>query len=420
MDISRFTGILGLLAILGIAFALSTNRKAINFRTVGWGLGLQFILALFVLKTTIGHQIFAFLGHLVNKLLEFTLQGSNFVFGNLVPLGNEQGIGFIFAFQVLPAIIFVGSLTSIAYYLGIMQFLIKIVAKLMVSTMKTSGAESLYAVGTVFIGQSEAPLLVRPYLEKMTKSELNAIMTGGMATIAGSVLFAYVGMLGPEWAPHIITASIMGAPAGLVLAKILCPEEEEPVTAGSVPTDSEEQKGTIVEAASKGALDGMNLAFIVGTMLIAFIAIIALINGVLGWAGGFVGYPTFSIQTILGWILCPMTFLMGVPWSDATIVGSLIGEKIVLNEFVAYSDLLKHMTVNGTAATLQELSEKGKLIATFALCGFANFSSVGINIGCIGGLAPSRKSDLAVLGFRAMLGGAMASLMTASLAGILM
>ncbi|MGM9999599.1 MAG: NupC/NupG family nucleoside CNT transporter [Candidatus Bruticola sp.] len=428
----RFTGLLGILFILGVAYYFSTNRKAINYKTVGVGLGLQVVLGLFVLKTQIGHDIFAFLGHLVNKLLEFTNEGSHFVFGSLVPLNGEGPLGMIFAFQVLPAIIFVGSLASIAYYLGIMQFIIKIVAKLVVRFMNTSGAESLYAIGTVFVGQSEAPLLVRPYLEKMTRSELNTIMTGGMATIAGSVLFAYVGMLGPEWAPHIITASIMGAPAGLVLSKILCPEEGKPETSGVVELKTECKEKSIIEAASKGAIDGMHLAFIVGTVLIAFIAIIATVNGFLGYVGhmcdivaGWFG-QTFlyadkiSIQSILGCILWPVAWLIGAPAADAGIVASLIGEKLVLNEFVAYSDLLNHMTIGDKAATLQELSQKGKLIATFALCGFANFSSIGINVGCIGGLAPSRQSELATLGVRAMFGGAMASMMTACLAGILM
>ena len=430
----RFTGLLGMLFILGIAWAFSTNRKKINWKTIGIGLGLQVVLGLFVLKTEIGHNIFAFLGHLVNKLLEFTNEGSHFVFGALVPASSsEQGaLGMIFAFQVLPAIIFVGSLASIAYYLGIMQFIIRVVAKLVVKFMNTSGAESLYAIGTVFVGQSEAPLLVRPYLEKMTRSELNTIMTGGMATIAGSVLFAYVGMLGPEWAPHIITASIMGAPAGLVLSKMLCPEEGEPETSGVVELKTECKEKSIIEAASKGAIDGMHLAFIVGTVLIAFIAIIATVNGVLGYCGhvcdivaGWFG-QTFlyadkiSIQNILGIILWPLAWLIGAPASDAQIVASLVGEKLVLNEFVAYSDLLNHMTVGDKAAALQELTQKGKLIATFALCGFANFSSIGINVGCIGGLAPSRQSELAKLGVRAMFGGAMASMMTACLAGILM
>ncbi|MCR4784138.1 MAG: NupC/NupG family nucleoside CNT transporter [bacterium] len=429
----RFTGLLGMAFILGMAYLFSHNRKAINWRTVGWGLGLQILLGLFVLKTSWGSGLFSWLGRLVNKLLEFNKAGSNFVFGNIVPIGAPQEpFGFIFAFQVLPAIIFVGSLISIAYYLGIMQWIVSVVSKLVVKTMQTSGAESLYAIATIFVGQSEAPLMIKPYVEKMTKSELNTIMTGGMATIAGSVLFSYVAMLGEEWAPHIITASIMGAPAGLLLSKMLYPEEETPETSSAVTLKKETTHGSIIEAISSGAIDGMHLAFIVGTSLIAFIAIIAMLNGFLGWCGGymdmiaghfgmtFIPGENFSIQTILGWILCPIAFLVGAPWQDAQIVGSLIGEKIVLNEFVAYSDLLNHMTVNNIPATAQELTQKGKLIATFALCGFANFSSIGINVGCIGGLAPSRKSDLAKLGMRAMCGGAMASLMTASLVGMLM
>jgi CNT family concentrative nucleoside transporter len=418
----RFVGLLGLITILGIAYALSTNRKAISFRTVGWGLGLQFALALFVLKTRTGIIVFQWLGGLVTKLLEFTKEGSGFVFGPLVtntaPDGSALNLGFIFAFQVLPAIIFVGSLAGIAYYIGLMQFVVNLVARLMVKTMGTSGAESLYAVATVFVGQSEAPLLVRPYLEKMTRSELNAIMTGGMATIAGSVLFAYVGMLGEQWAPHLLAASIMGAPAGLALAKILYPETEVPVTAGVLKLESAKREGSIIEAASKGAADGMHLAFLVGTMLIAFIALIATINGLLSWLGGFFGYGSLSLQLILGWIFSPLAWLIGVPWAEAGTIGSLVGQKLVLNEFVAYSELTKLIPpLSGTTALL---SDKAIVIATFALCGFANFSSIGINIGCIGGLAPSRQADLAQLGFRAMLGGALASCMTASLAGMLL
>ncbi len=417
----RFVGLLGLLTILGIAYALSTNRKAIRIRTVAWGLGLQFALALFVLKTDVGKAVFQWLGGLVTMLLEFTKEGSSFVFGSLVtnvaPDGSALNLGFIFAFQVLPAIIFVGSLAGIAYYVGLMQFVVSLVARLMVKTMGTSGAESLYAVATVFVGQSEAPLLIRPYLEKMTRSELNAIMTGGMATIAGSVLFAYVGMLGPQWAPHLLAASIMGAPAGLVLSKILCPETEESVTAGEIKLESAKTESSIIEAASKGAADGMHLAFLVGTMLIAFIALIATINGVLGWIGGFFG-QALSMQLVLGWIFSPLAWLMGVPWAEAGTIGSLVGQKLVINEFVAYSELTKMLPpLSGTTALL---SEKAIVIATFALCGFANFSSIGINIGCIGGLAPSRQADLAQLGFRAMLGGALASSMTACLAGMLL
>ena len=355
----RFIGILGIFLVLGIAFALSTNRKKINYRTVAWGLGMQLLLGLFVMKTAIGKNIFQFLGKLVNKLLEFTNEGSHFVFGNLVPTDPNfnNNLGFLFAFQVLPAIIFVGSLAGIAYYLGIIQFCVKWVAKLMVMTMGTSGAESLYAVTTVFLGQSEAPLIIKPYLQKLTRSELNSIMTGGMATIAGSVLFIYVGMLGPEWAPHIITASIMGAPAGLVLSKILCPEEGTPDTLGKIEINEEKKDKSIIEAASSGAIEGMHLALIVGAMLITFIALIATINGVLGRCGHMFGCDSFSIQTILGFVLYPVTFCIGVPSADASAVGALIGEKIVLNEAVAYTHLLEQMKAG-------VLSEKAILIAS--------------------------------------------------------
>lgn len=417
----RFVGLLGLVAILGIAYLLSTDRRAIKLRTVGWGLALQVALAFFVLKTTIGRDIFQWLGQLANALLDCTAKGAAFVFGRLVT--NTHTFGFIFAFQVLPAIIFMGTLAAIAYYLGIMQAVVNVVARLMVKTMGTSGTESLYAVGTVFVGQSEAPLLVKPYIEKMTRSELNAIMTAGMATIAGSVLVAYIGMLGPQWAPHLLAASVMGAPAGLVLAKILCPETEESATAGYVKLETAREEGSLIEAAAKGAIDGMHLSLLVGALLISFIALIAMINLCMGWTAVHVhtwmgwGWWPHSMQQVLGWVFSPIAWLMGVPWSEAATVGRLLGEKIVLNEFVAYGDLAR--MIHGQVAGVH-LGRKAITIATFALCGFANFSSIGINIGCIGGLAPSRQSDLAKLGFRAMLAGAMASAMTATLAGILL
>lgn len=413
----RFVGLLGMVAILSIAFLLSTNRRAIKVRTVAWGLGLQLALAFFVLRTDPGRALFQWLGTLVTKLLDYTKEGSGFVFGSLVT--NMDQNGFIFAFQVLPAIIFVGSLAGIFYYLGIMQFVVSLVARVMMKTMGTSGAESLYAVGTVFVGQSEAPLLIRPYIENMTKSELNAIMTAGMSTIAGSVLFAYVGMLGEQWAPHLLAASIMGAPAGLVLSKILYPETEVSATGGDAKLDVVRREGSLIEAAAKGASDGMHLALLVGTMLIAFIALIATLNGMLGWVGGLFGY-SLSMQMILGWLFSPLAWLMGVPWDQADEIGRLVGQKIVLNEFVAYSDLSNIMAGKATMEGMTPLSEKAITIATFALCGFANFSSIGINIGCIGGLAPTRQADLAQLGFRAMLGGALASSLTACLAGMLL
>lgn len=400
---SKLIGIVGIVAILAIAFALSTNRKAIKPRVILWGLGMQLTLAVFILKVPLGAKIFDTLGMGVSKILDFTKVGSSFVFGDLVT--KLDSFGFIFAFQVLPAIVFVGSLMGIAYYLGIMQFIVNLVAKLMVKTMGTSGAESLSAVGTVFVGQSEAPLLIKPYIPDMTRSELMAIMTGGMATIAGSVMAAYIGMLGSEWAPHLLAASIMGAPAGLVMAKIMVPETDVPKTAGGVSLSTERTESSIIEAAAKGAGDGMHLAFIVGAMLLAFISLIALLNA------GF-GLFNTSLEQILGFVFAPLAFLMGVPWADAANVGSLMGQKIVLNEFVAYSQLSGMMQD-------QVLGQKATLIATFALCGFANFSSIAINIGCIGGIAPSRRGELAQLGVRAMVGGALASCMTATIAGLL-
>jgi CNT family concentrative nucleoside transporter len=403
----KLIGIVGIVAILAIAFALSSNRRAIKPRVILWGLGMQLTLAVFILKVPVGHQIFQALGAGVSKILDFTKVGSSFVFGDLVT--KLDSFGFIFAFQVLPAIVFVGSLMGIAYYLGIMQFIVNIVAKLMVKTMGTSGAESLSAVGTVFVGQSEAPLLIKPYIPDMTKSELMAIMTGGMATIAGSVMAAYIGMLGSEWAPHLLAASIMGAPAGLVMAKIMVPETEEPKTAGGVTLSTERTESSIIEAAAKGAGDGMHLAFIVGAMLLAFISLIALLNA------GF-GIFNTSLEQLLGYLFAPLAFLMGVPWADATTVGSLMGQKIVLNEFVAYSNLSN--ILNGKVAGVA-LSAQAATIATYALCGFANFSSIAINIGCIGGIAPSRRGELAQLGVKAMIGGALASCMTATIAGLL-
>lgn len=408
----QLTGLLGILAILGIAYSLSTDRKAIQPRVIAWGLGLQLSLAIFILKTDLGKNVFAGLGKVVSKILHFSEVGATFIFGKLVT--DMETFGFIFAFQVLPAIIFVGALMNIAYYLGIMQLVVTAVAKLMVKTMGTSGAESLSAVGTVFVGQSEAPLLIKPYISEMTRSELMAIMTGGMATIAGSVMAAYIGMLGESWAPHLLAASIMGAPAGLVMAKMLVPETGEPKTAGEVKMSVEKTESSVIEAAAKGALDGMHLAFIVGALLIAFIALIALINHVLGLVH--FGETQLSLQLILGYIFWPLTFLMGVPPQDAHTVGSLLGQKIVLNEFVAYSELSR--IIKGEIAGLT-LTPQGTTIATFALCGFANFSSIAINIGCVGGIAPERRGELAILGPRAMLGGALASCLTATIAGIL-
>jgi CNT family concentrative nucleoside transporter len=400
----RLISLLGIVCILGIGYGLSSNRKAISLRVIGWGLGLQLMLALFILRTSVGSALFHKLGELITKLLDFTKVGSGFVFGKLVT--DMNAMGFIFAFQVLPTIIFVGSLMGIAYHLGIMQRIVSTIAKVMVKTMGTSGAESLSAVACVFVGQSEAPLLIKPYIGKMTKSELMAIMTGGMATIAGSVMAAYIGMGVP--ASHLLAASIMGAPAGLIMAKLLVPETEESQTAGQVSLTIEQSDANVIEAAAKGAIEGMHLAFIVGAMLTAFIAIIAMLNAGLGVLGT-------SMETILGYVFAPLAFVMGVPSVDVMTFGSLLGKKIVLNEFVAYTDLTNIIAGKSTLT----LTPRAQTIATYALCGFANFSSIAINIGCIGGLAPERRGELAKLGLKAMIGGALASCLTATIAGML-
>lgn len=407
-------GILGIFTILGIGYAMSTDRTRIRPRLVLWGLGIQVALAVFILKTDFGANTFAFLGAAVSKLLHFSDEGAAFIFGDLVRKPDQ--FGFIFAVKVLPAIIFVGSLMNIAYYLGIMQLVVNFVAKLMVKTLGTSGAESLSAVGTVFVGQSEAPLLIRPYIPNMTRSELMAIMTGGMATIAGSVMASFIGILGEEWAPHLLAASIMGAPAGLVMAKLMVPEVDEPETQGEVKMSTERKEASVVEAASKGALEGLHLAAVVGGLLIAFIAIIALMNYLLSLTSH-LGMQPLSMQLILGWIFSPLVFLMGVPSSDIQVVGGLLGQKIILNEFVAYLDL--STILQGTDAAGRTLTKQGATIATFALCGFANLSSIAINIGCVGGIAPERSAELAVLAPKAMVAGALASCLTATIAGLL-
>jgi CNT family concentrative nucleoside transporter len=401
----RFIGILGLACIVGLGVAFSTNRRAIRWPLVAWGLGLQLALAVFILRIPAGQWLFQKLGDLVTALLDFTKVGAGFVFGKLVD--DIPSMGFIFAFQVLPTIIFVGSLMGVAYYLGIMQRVISAVAKVMVKTMGTSGAESLYAVGTVFVGQSEAPLLVRPYIATMTHSELMAIMTAGMATIAGSVMAAYIGMGIP--ASHLLAASIMGAPAGLVMAKLLVPETEEPLTKGLVRIDLERSEANVIEAAAKGAIDGMHLAFIVGGMLISFIAIVAMINAGLALVGT-------SMETLLGYVFAPLAFVMGVPAEDVLTFGGLLGKKIVLNEFVAYSELTEIIKGNTTT----QLGPRATTMATYALCGFANFASIAINIGCLSGIAPERRGEVASLGLRAMAAGALASCLTATIAGFLL
>ncbi|NQV36966.1 MAG: NupC/NupG family nucleoside CNT transporter [Candidatus Marinimicrobia bacterium] len=402
----HFTGLLGIVALLAIAYAMSHNRKAINYRLVGWGLGLQLTFALLILKTPFGKPFFGIIDRLINKLLSFSDAGSDFLFKSF-GMGVVEGPLLNFAFRVLPTIIFFSSLMAILYHIGIMQWVVKWIARGMQKTLKTSGSETLSVSANIFVGQTEAPLMVRPYISGMTKSELMAVMTGGFATVAGGVMAIYVKMLSdiPNIAGHLMAASIMSAPAALVIAKIIYPETEESMTAGDLKIDVKSDSDNSMEALAKGATDGLKLAANVGAMLIAFVAIIAMINSVLGLAG-------FSLQQILGWIFSPLAWCMGAPWSEAQTLGMLMGEKIVLTELIAYADLSNFRTE-------QLISERTAIIASYALCGFANFASIGIQLGGIGGIAPERRKDLAKLGFRAMFGGALASWLTATIAGII-
>ncbi len=433
--LDRLRSVFGLLLIGVIAWGLSVNRKAIPWRVVIWGLALQLGFALFILKTPVGTGIFAVLNTLVVALLGFTVEGARFIFGDLVfntvpvgegepgmvPMAETPGMvaqtGAFFAFNVLPTIIFFSSLMSLLYHVGIMQLLVRGVAWIMQRTMGTSGAETLSAAGNIFVGQTEAPLLVKPFVARMTQSELMAVMTGGFATVAGGVLAAFVGMLVmyfPDIAGHLIAASVMSAPAALVIAKIMVPEDGEPETRGGLAVDPEKRYVNAIDAAAGGAGEGLHLALNVGAMLLAFIALIAMINAGVGWIGGFLGAPDLSLQLLLGWTLAPLAFMMGVPWADAVTVGSLMGLKTVVNEFVAYLEL------SALLAGGADLSPRSVIIATYALSGFANFSSIAIQIGGIGGIAPSRRSDLSRLGLRAMIAGSLAAFMTATIAGMLL
>ena len=402
----RFIGILGILVLLAIAFAMSNNRKSIPWRLVIWGLGLQLIFAIFILKTPIGQPFFGAIDTAIKKILGFSDAGSDFLFKSFgtgiveAPLMN-------FAFRILPTLIFFSSLIAILYHFGIIQFIVKWVARAMQKTMRTSGAETLSVSANIFVGQTEAPLMVRPFVSKMTRSELMAVMIGGFATAAGGVMAMYVKILAdiPGIAGHLMAASIMSAPAALVIAKIIYPETESSDTMGDLKIELEKKDDNVMEALSRGATDGMKLAANVGAMLIAFVAMIALINAILG-------IMDLSLQQILGWIFSPLAWVMGIPWHEAGIMGTLMGEKLVLTELIAYGDLAELRATNS-------ISDRTAIIASYALCGFANFASVGIQLGGIGGIAPERRKDLAKLGLKAMFGGALASWITATLAGIL-
>jgi concentrative nucleoside transporter, CNT family len=405
--LERFVGILGIIVILGIAFLLSENKKKINWRLVVSGLGLQIIFAILILKVPVGRRVFESASSAITKLLDFTKEGTNFLFG---PLADVSGIGFVWVVQILPTIIFFSALMGVLYYLGIMQFIVKFIAKFIAKLLGTSGSETLSAVGNIFLGQTEAPLLVKPFVKDMTRSELLAIMIGGMATVAGGVMAGYVAM-GVN-AGHLLAASIMAAPAGLVLAKIIIPETEESKTKNSSDIVVENTSSNLVEAAANGASDGLGLALNVGAMLLAFIALLALVNFLIGAIGGLFGFPELSFQWILGKLFSPLAFVMGVPLSDISAAGSLLGQKIILNEFVAYSELGKLIAAN-------VLQPKTVMMLTYALCGFANFSSIAIQIAGIGGLAPEKKSTIAKLGFKALIGGVLATCLTATIAGVL-
>jgi CNT family concentrative nucleoside transporter len=447
MDILK--GVVGMIFILSLAFAFSNNRRAVNWKLVATGLGIQFTLAVFILKGSYLAEFFSplgwpklffsFVSSFFVVVLDFTTEGAAFIFGDLARgPGLEGSLGFFFAFQVLPTIVFFASLTTILYHYGILQAIVKVMASGMRKVMGTSGAESLSVVANIFVGQTEAPLVVKPYIEKMTPSELLAVMTGGMATIAGGIMAAYIQMLGDSYAQshglalevgrqlfaeQLLGASLMAAPAALVIAKILYPETEKPVTMGEVTISVEKTDANGIDAASSGAAEGLRLALNVGAMLLAFIALLALLNSFLGWfgevpstLGSYLGFDipilNITIQNILGYLFAPVAFLIGIPWDDSIAVGSMLGTKIVLTEFIAYIELSQYVLA-------QELQEKTIFMATFALCGFANFASIAIQIGGIGGLAPSRKAELAKFGLKAVFAGTLANLMTATFAGIL-
>ncbi|MEM7479627.1 MAG: NupC/NupG family nucleoside CNT transporter [Acidobacteriota bacterium] len=396
--------ILGILVMLGIAWSISVNRRAVRWRIVLVGTAVQFVFAVLILKTWAGKRLFELATEYVTAFLDFSDAGSRFIFGD----GFQEHF---FAFKVLPTIIFFSSVITVLYHLGIIQKVVQLFARVMMKLLGTSGAETLSVSANIFVGQTEAPLLIRPYVGSMTKSELMAVMTGGFATIAGGVLAAYVGM--GVSAGHLIAASVMSAPAALVMAKIIFPETEESLTAGDVKVEVERPWANVIDAAAEGAGSGLKLALNIGAMLLAFLALIAMVNAIIGRVGALFGYPDLSLELILGVVLRPLAFVMGVPWEETVEVGSLIGVKTVANEFIAFVQLQDMMGENA-------LSERSQIIATYALCGFSNFSSIAIQIGGIGGIAPERKQDLARIGLRAMVAGSLACFQTATIAGLLL
>lgn len=399
-------GLLGVVTVLGIAFLLSSNRKAINLRTILGGLAIQFAFAFAVLKWELGKKVLEKMTFAVNDIVGFANEGINFLFGGLFQEGS--GVGMVFAFQVLTTVIFFSSLISVLYYTGIMQIIIKVIGGGLSKLLGTSKAESMSAAANIFVGQTEAPLIVRPFLNKMTKSELFAVMTGGLASVAGSVLIGY-SLLGVPL-EYLLAASFMAAPAGLVLAKIMIPETKVSETTNDITIEKDTESVNVVDAAARGASVGLQLALNIGAMLLAFIALVALINGIIGFAGGLFGFENLTLETILGFVFAPLAFAVGVPWAEAVQAGGYIGQKLVLNEFVAYSAF---------APEISSLSPKTVAVVSFALCGFANISSMAILLGGLGNLAPDRRNDIAKLGIRSVIAGALASLLSAAIAGML-
>jgi CNT family concentrative nucleoside transporter len=405
----RFTAVLGMAAIIGGCYAFSTNRKAVKWKIVGWGVGLQLLFGFMVLQYDWGRKIMQMAGDKVTQLLHYAYDGASFVFGPLAdPVGKD---GFVFAFAILPTIIFMAAFFAVLYHFGIMQVMIKGAAWLMTRLMGVSGAESLDVAASIFMGQTEAPLTIRPFLSRLTRSELMTVMTAGMAHVSGGIMAAYIAT-GVE-AKHLLGAVIMTAPGTMLISKLLVPETETPISGKKVDivAGEDDKHSNVLGAISRGTGDGLSLALNVAAMLIAFLALIALLNGLMGWVHGYVSFFPGSLQAVLGWLFAPVAWLIGIPWKDATHIGSLLGIRMVGNELIAYGELGKLQA---------QIDPRSFTIATYALCGFANLSSIGIQIGGIGALAPSRRDDLAKLGFRAMLAGTMANLLSAAIVGLLL
>jgi len=403
----HFQGLIGMILLLGIAFVLSNNRRQINYRIIIWGLSLQFIFGILILKTPLGKPLFGFFDKVITKLISFSDAGSDFLFKSLVPGVGYHEAMVNFAFRALPTIIFFSSLMTVLYHFGVIQFIVKWISRIMQKSMGTSGSETLSVAANIFVGQTEAPLMIRPFIRNMTQSELMAVMTGGFATVAGGILALYVIWLKdiPGIAGHLLAASVMSAPAAMVVAKIIYPETDLSETSGNLNIIIEKPDSNAMEALGRGASEGLKLAANVAAMLVAFVALVAMINY-------FLTFADTSLQGILGFVFRPLAWSMGISWEEAQMVGVLMGEKIILTELIAYSDLRDLILERA-------ISDRTAIIASYALCGFANFASIGIQLGGIGGMAPERRKDLAALALKAMLGGALASWMTASIAGIL-